>query len=185
MRNMAALFGLLLSVLLAVPAGAQDYDKGIAAYSRGDFATALKEWRPLAEQGFVKAQYNLGVMYANGHGVPQDYTEAVKWYRLAAEQGNSGAQNNAAWILATASEPTLRNGTEAVRLAQQAVADRAEANTFGTLAAAYAETGQFDNAVTEQQRAIEILRAAGKNGEVADFESRLDLYRRHQPYRER
>ena len=48
---------------------------------KGDLATALREWRPLAEQGDAKAQYNLGVMYDNGKGVTQDYKEAVKWYR--------------------------------------------------------------------------------------------------------
>ena len=48
----------------------------------------------LAEQGHAIAQYNLGVMYDNGEGVPQDYAEAVKWYQLAAEQGHAKAQNN-------------------------------------------------------------------------------------------
>ena len=48
----------------------------------------------LAEQGNAPAQYNLGLMYARGEGVPQDYTEAVKWFRLAAEQGNAKAKKN-------------------------------------------------------------------------------------------
>jgi hypothetical protein len=69
-------------------------EDGLAAYDRGDFATAMRLWRPLAEQGNVTAQYNLGVMYAKGRGVPQDDAEAVKWYRLAAEQGNVTAQYN-------------------------------------------------------------------------------------------
>ena len=56
---------------------AQDFDKGLAAYESGDFATALEEWRPLAEQGDASAQFNLGLMYINGHGVPQDYVEAA------------------------------------------------------------------------------------------------------------
>ena len=73
---------------------AQDFDKGFAAAQSGDFATALKEWRSLAEQGNAGAQSNLGVMYANGDGVLQDNAEAVKWYRLAAEQGYAGAQFN-------------------------------------------------------------------------------------------
>ena len=42
----------------------------------------------------VKAQHNLGVMYANGKGVPLDYAEALKWYRMAADQGHAKAQNN-------------------------------------------------------------------------------------------
>ena len=57
-------------------------------------ATALRLWRPLAEQGDADAQYSLGVTYANGRGVPQDYAEAVRWYRKAADQGLASAQNN-------------------------------------------------------------------------------------------
>jgi len=54
----------------------------------------MTEWRPLAEQGDASAQTNLGVMYHQGHGVPQDYAEAMKWFRLAAEQGHPSAQTN-------------------------------------------------------------------------------------------
>jgi TPR repeat protein len=43
-------------------------------------------------QGFAVAQFNLGVMYSDGQGVPQNDAEAVRWYRLAAEQGHAGAQ---------------------------------------------------------------------------------------------
>ena len=85
---------ILSALLLALPAAAQDLQKGIEAYERGDYAAALKEWRPLAEQGLAAAQYNLGLIYANGQGVKQDYAEAVKWYRRAAEQGDAEAQNN-------------------------------------------------------------------------------------------
>ena len=83
-----------LALLLAAPAAGQDFSKGLETYDRGVYATALREWRPLAEQGDAVAQYNLGLMYGNGQGVPQDYAEAVKWYRLAAAQGNAGAQYN-------------------------------------------------------------------------------------------
>ena len=50
---------------------------------------ALQEWQPLAEQGDVSAQYNLGIIYANGRGVPENDAEAVKWYSKAAEQGDA------------------------------------------------------------------------------------------------
>ena len=69
-------------------------DEGEGAYNRGDYATALREWRPLAEQGNAAAQYNLGFMYDKGLGVTQDYAEAARWYRKAAEQGHAGAQYN-------------------------------------------------------------------------------------------
>lgn len=68
--------------------------EGHAAYGRGDYQTALKEFRPLAEAGVARAQYGLGVMYDNGEGVPQDYAEALRWYRKAAEQGGASAQYN-------------------------------------------------------------------------------------------
>jgi uncharacterized protein len=64
-----------------------DYQKGLDAARAGDFATALREWRPLADQGDANAQGNLGFMYDGGEGVPEDDVEAVKWYRLAADQG--------------------------------------------------------------------------------------------------
>ena len=67
---------------------------GVTAYKWGAYGIALREWRPLAEQGNAKAQYNLGLMYRKGQGVPQDDAEAVEWWRKAAEQGNAGAQNN-------------------------------------------------------------------------------------------
>lgn len=69
-------------------------NEGFAAAKAGNFARALKEWKPLAEQGNAGAQYYLGVMYANGNGVPQDYKQAAAWYRKAAEQGEADAQNN-------------------------------------------------------------------------------------------
>ena len=71
-----------------------DFDKGLAAYKNGDFATALRQFRPLAEDGHARAQHHLGFMYAKGEGVPQDDKTAVKWYTLAAEQGYAGAQTN-------------------------------------------------------------------------------------------
>ena len=70
------------------------FEDGLAAYDRKDYATAVKLWRPLAEQGNAFAQFNLCGMYHNGHGVTQDYKEAIKWCRLAAEQGHASAQAN-------------------------------------------------------------------------------------------
>ncbi len=88
------LAGVLLSLMLTGGAAAGPLEDGIAAAKRGDYATALRLLRPLAEQGHARAQFNLGVAYANGRGVPQDHAEAVKWYRLAAEQGYALAQLN-------------------------------------------------------------------------------------------
>jgi uncharacterized protein len=89
---------LLLTLLVGTPAFSADFQKGYAAYESGDYATALREWEPLAEQGDADAQNNLGVMYSNGKGVLQDYKTAVKWYRLAAEQGIASAQSNLGYM---------------------------------------------------------------------------------------
>lgn len=81
-------------LLLAAPATAQDFEKGYEAYQRGEYATALGEWRPIAEQGHAVAQSNPGLMYELGRGVSQDYTKAAKSYRKAAERGNALGQYN-------------------------------------------------------------------------------------------
>ena len=88
----AALCGGFTSGLTA-PAWA-DFNAGVAAYKQGDYATALREFRPLAERGDAEAQYTLGLMYRKGQGVAQDDADAVKWYRKAAEQGDAEAQHN-------------------------------------------------------------------------------------------
>ena len=88
------IYRLILAVLLGgvgLSANA-DFDEGLAAYKKGDYATALREWQPLAEQGHARAQYNLGWMYAHGQGVPSDDEAAAQWYRRAAEQGYANAQ---------------------------------------------------------------------------------------------
>lgn len=101
-------------VALNGTAQAQDWDKGRDAYEAGDYATALGEWRPLAEQGDVIAQLGLGLMYANGQGVLQDHAEAVRWYRLAAEQGFAPAQSNLG-LSYHIGQGVLQDYTEAVR----------------------------------------------------------------------
>jgi TPR repeat protein len=84
---------LLLLFALAIP-GLADFATGLDAYKKGDYVTAAKEWRSLAEDGDAASQYNLGLLYVDGHGVPQDYSEAAKWFRRAAEQGYTLAQHN-------------------------------------------------------------------------------------------
>src|SRR5262245_56139273 len=71
---------------------AHSLEAGAEAYNKGFFETALREFRPLAEQGNATAQASLGAMYALGQGVPQDAAEAVRWYRKAAVQGLAEAQ---------------------------------------------------------------------------------------------
>ena len=71
-----------------------DYTKGLDAYLKEDYATALKEFKPLAEKGNAEAQAMLSYMYRSGKGVLGDDVEAVKWSRQAAEQGYAPAQTS-------------------------------------------------------------------------------------------
>ena len=70
MKQLLILPVLLLTLLVGTPAFSADFQKGLTAAQSGDFATALREWTPLAEQGNAVAQYNLGWMYEHGKGVP-------------------------------------------------------------------------------------------------------------------
>jgi TPR repeat protein len=88
----AALIALAV-ILSAVPVSAGTWEDAVAAEERGDYQTALRLFRELAEQGHAEAQRKLGYMHDNGHGVRQNYAEAAKWYRMAAEQGDAKAQS--------------------------------------------------------------------------------------------
>jgi len=71
---------------------ANDFDMALAAANKGDYETARRLWEPLAEQGDVQAQYNIGYMNYNGHGGANNYNEALKWYTLSALHGNNIAR---------------------------------------------------------------------------------------------
>lgn len=89
---------LLMGSCLAVPvlAADGDWDRARTAHERGDYAAEVAIVQPLAEQGYAFAQFNLGVLYDEGKGVPQDDALALKWYQRAADQGLAQAQVNLA-----------------------------------------------------------------------------------------
>ena len=84
--------GLALALSTGAPVNAASLEDAVAAYRSADYTTAFQVYRSLADQGLAVAQFNLGLMYANGQGVSKDETEAMKWYRLPADQGRSDAQ---------------------------------------------------------------------------------------------
>jgi TPR repeat protein len=101
--RIATIAGILGAVLASAGARADDATAGDEAFKNGDFQTALKLLAPLAQQGDVEAQVDLGAMYFAGHGVAQDFREAAKWFRAAAQQGNVGGQTNLGILYATGS----------------------------------------------------------------------------------
>jgi TPR repeat protein len=87
--NLLLGFGSVL--LVAMPAWA-DTAAGMQAFKNKDYAKAFQEWKASADAGHAEAEFDLGLLYAQGLGVKRDLTEAVKWYRKAAEQGNAEAE---------------------------------------------------------------------------------------------
>ena len=101
---------------------------------------------------------------------------------FAAEQGDPYGLSGIAWIYATSNDPNMRNGKEAVKLSQKAIQIRGTADPYinATLAAAYAEQGDFELAVTTQEKAISIL--TDKTREK-DFQAELKSYKDKKPWR--
>jgi len=131
----------------------------------------------------VEAHTNLGALLsAMGR-----LEEAVAEFRaaLALQSGSAAALGGLAWILATAPDPALRNGDEAVTFAERALSMTGadDLSTLDALAAAYAEVGRFDDALAATYRAVGRSRALGMIEVAARFTDRAALYRQHQPYR--
>lgn len=85
----------VIALVWCLPAPAlADFESGCAAFERGDYEAARREWEPLVEQGHAPSQFRLGCLYTFGQGVPEDHAMALRLYQLAAEQGDADAQNN-------------------------------------------------------------------------------------------
>ena len=107
--------GLVLA-LLAWPAPAQDFKKGLAAYNQGDYAGAVREWRPLAEKGHAKAQFNLAMLHAKGEGVPHNDVLGYMWFELSLTHGYKRARKG---IEAVSKVGTAAEISKAQRLARE------------------------------------------------------------------
>ncbi|NQV98610.1 MAG: sel1 repeat family protein [Rhodospirillales bacterium] len=93
LKKQSNMFIIIIAILCAPGVCiSADFQKGNEAALHGDYATAHKEWEPLAEAGNPDAQLKLGMLYENGAGVKQDYLTAFKWYELSSEQGLAEAQ---------------------------------------------------------------------------------------------
>ena len=157
------------------------YENGIGINT--STALALQSYKKAAEKGSLSALTKMGSIYTDGKLVQKDLNEAIRWHIKAAESGSSIAQNNLAWILATSKNPEIRDGSKAITWANQAIdnSNRQEASYFGTLAAAYAESGQFSKAIEVQKKAISLIKS---NENVESYKSALQSYKEKRPLRE-
>ncbi|MDD9810618.1 MAG: tetratricopeptide repeat protein [Gammaproteobacteria bacterium] len=107
-------FYILLLLFGSSTSATADFAVGKQAYGDGDYSTALRELKPLAESGHAVAQRFLGLMYQYGHGVSQNYGRAFKWYQLSAAQGDAIAQYNIA-VMYDDGKGVPRDDAEAVK----------------------------------------------------------------------
>ena len=149
-----------------------DYNKGWAAYERGDYTTALREWRPLAEQGNAHAQDELGWMYSNGYGVGKDYGEAVKWYRRAAEQGEADGQFHLGWMYSNGYGVGKDYG-EAVKWLRKA-AEQGNVLAYNTLGVIYYNGGY--GVGKDYGEAVKWYRRAAEQGNVHAYSNLGAVY---------
>jgi TPR repeat protein len=93
MKTQMMIGGLVLAaqILGIAVAVAGPWEDGMASYNRGDYAPAIRLFRPLAEQGNAKAQSALGVMYRRGEGVARSSVRAFLWFSRAAARGDAKA----------------------------------------------------------------------------------------------
>jgi uncharacterized protein len=116
MRHVSFLYGfiLLINGVSTGTAHATAFENGLDAYHAGDYQGALRHFKIAAARGYVRvgAQHNLGVMYDNGVGVPEDDAIAVRWFRRAAEKGYLKSQSNLGLMYANG-EGVLRDDVQA------------------------------------------------------------------------
>ena len=153
-------------------------DQGHADQALPELKTAI-EIRPhfaACEDALASAYEDLG----------QGAEALTHWQRaIDADPGRVSATLGAAWLLATTPDATLRNGPQALSLAEEAqgLVPAEDPDVLDTLAAAYAETGQFAEATASAARALELAAARGNTLQLAAIRARLSLYKENKPYR--
>lgn len=132
---------LIVFALLSMSIAAGPFEDAQTAHDNADYATAIRLWRPLADQGDARAQAGLGSMYFGGHGVPRDFVEAAKWFRKAAEQRLASAEDTLA-LMYSAGIGVRQNSAEAAKWYRKATESYRKAADQGD-AKAQARLGQM------------------------------------------
>jgi tetratricopeptide (TPR) repeat protein len=176
-----------LEALRFNPADAEaHYHLGLEWLQRGRIDEAMASFREAVrlEPDLTDAHFQLAAALVNRRAISEAISQYHETLRLNPE--SLLALNNLAWILATHPEAQFRNGPEAVQLAERACELTSYQQTVfvGTLAAACAEAGRFDDAVATAQKACALASGRGEPGLLQKNRELLALYQAHQPYRE-
>lgn len=157
--------------------------RGLAHKDKNKFDQAIQDFDQAIQlkSDFAQAFYYRGTAFIGKKlfdRAIQDFERAIDL-----DANDAVAFNDLAWLQATSIEARFRNGRRAVSLAKKAMSLVNSPDHRDTLAAAYAEAGQFSDAVVEQKRAIEMLRTQGRIDEIAEYQNRHNLYLSGQPFR--
>jgi tetratricopeptide (TPR) repeat protein len=151
-----------------------------------NFKMAFNWYKKAAIQGDASAADNLGVFYLDGLGVEKNCQLAIEWFETAAEWGYPASASNLVWTLATCPDAQYRDGHKAVKLALSIIKNtkNPDAPHFDNLAAAYAETGNFEDAIKSQEDAIELLQVQNNDPvRLLKYHFRLENYKNDKPTR--
>ncbi len=156
------------------------YESGTGVAADPQFA--LQWYQRAAEAGSTDAQLRLAYLKLQGVDL-QSRREAISWLARAAASGNPKALNDYAWLLATSRFDEVRDGSRAVELAERAAKSSRTPVYLDTLAAAYADTGNFEKALAIQREAIDLV--AGQDPDLtAELNEHLAAFEAGKPWRE-
>ena len=162
------------------------FRRGMTLARKGDLEAAARQFRLAVKlnPGFAEAYHQWGMTLL----LQQKTAEAIGHWRQATHLKPDWSEplNNLAWVLATDPHPELRNGAEALHFALRALelAGTNDVRILDTLAAAYAEAGDYGKAVGTAQKAQALAVAEKRQSLAGQLNQRLELYRSNQPYRE-
>jgi uncharacterized protein len=152
---------IFIFIIATVSLFANDFNQAVEDYNSGGYIKALNTFYTLAKKDDAKAQYNVGLIYANGKGVQKDLAKAKKWYEKAAKQGNGPAQYNLAQLYHMAGEKGTHRYEKARYWYEKAV-EAGIMQAYNNLASLYMEGKGVKQ---DQQKAFELFRKAASMGD--------------------
>jgi tetratricopeptide (TPR) repeat protein len=157
-----------------------------ALLQKGQVADALVHYRKLLklQPDNIEVHNIVGTVLIQQGRIKEGVEE---WQNvLAIQPDNGNAMSNLAWVFATSPEDPLRDGKRAVQLAEDAmrISGRRIPIIFRTLAAAYAESGEFSKAIQVAQQGIELANSQGNSGLATELQGNIALYQEQRPLRD-
>ncbi len=169
---------------------AQIYNnRGIVWFKKDEYARAVDDFSSAMKEDKMYADpyFNRGEVFRETFYYQNAMSDFIKAYEI--DSKHQGALNSIAWLLATCPNEEIRNGEKAVIIGKEAVQISGSPHAYDTLAAAYAESGMFNDAVATQKIAIEKLKATDDRSLIDEhlhnYTTRIELYRSKKPWRDK